>query len=264
MGGQNSTNNSSNYALLWSGTAASAVNLNPAGFSSSHGMDLSGPHQVGFAGDNDLNMQHAILWSGTAASAIDLNPPGFDASYGWGIAGSQQVGSAEGPTTNHHYHGMLWTSTAASGIDLNPSGFLNSDIRKTNGHQQVGLAWNGNVHVFVWTGTADERLPGLSYYMPNYSASSTDFYVANMDPSGNIVGWDNSNFYHSIPVVWYNGNVYTAASPDWNNASSWLGGLPAAGKDILIIPTSPSSYTLNYAQSPPSANSPSTTPAPAP
>jgi len=59
------------HALLWTGTAASAVDLNPAGYSSSIAYGTNGRQQVGFASAPAMDT-HALLWSGTAGSAIDL------------------------------------------------------------------------------------------------------------------------------------------------------------------------------------------------
>ena len=57
-------------ALLWSGTAASAVNLNPAGYTDSEAYGTNGSEQVGEAGG--FFGPQAFLWSGTAASAVNL------------------------------------------------------------------------------------------------------------------------------------------------------------------------------------------------
>jgi hypothetical protein len=54
------------HALVWSGTAASAVDLNPTGFTSSGATATNGTEQVG-TGDDD-----ALVWFGTAASVINL------------------------------------------------------------------------------------------------------------------------------------------------------------------------------------------------
>ena len=58
-------------ASLWSGTAASWVDLHPTGTSSSYAWAIHEGWQVGYAqfGTTD----HASLWSGTAASWEDLS-----------------------------------------------------------------------------------------------------------------------------------------------------------------------------------------------
>ncbi len=68
------------HALLWSGTAASAVDLNPSGIDLVYAYGISGGQQVGsgYGSATGGIIYHALLWSGTAASAVDLNPSGFD------------------------------------------------------------------------------------------------------------------------------------------------------------------------------------------
>src|SRR5581483_2667551 len=60
------------HALLWSGDADSAVDLQPAGFERSQALGLNDAHQVGYADPG--TGAHAMVWSGTAASAVDLQP----------------------------------------------------------------------------------------------------------------------------------------------------------------------------------------------
>jgi hypothetical protein len=84
------------HALLWSGTAASMVDLHPvSGFEDSWAADTDGTHQVGYATSLGPNAgYHASLWSGTAASLVDLHPAGgfFLNSSAIGLSSNQQVG----------------------------------------------------------------------------------------------------------------------------------------------------------------------------
>jgi hypothetical protein len=109
------------HALLWTGTAASAIDLNPTnlGINSSTANGTNGAQQVG-AGYGSFSGSHALLWIGTAASAVDLNPSGYTDSGAVGTDGTQQVGSAT-DSANNNTHAMLWTGTAASAVDLNPT-----------------------------------------------------------------------------------------------------------------------------------------------
>jgi hypothetical protein len=59
------------HAALWGGTAASWVDLNPAGASESDAWAVHNGQQVGYATVGGL--QHAGLWSGTADSWVDLS-----------------------------------------------------------------------------------------------------------------------------------------------------------------------------------------------
>jgi hypothetical protein len=105
---------SSGFAAMWSGTAASMVNLGPSGATSSSLRAAIGNYQVGGA-VFELN-RHAGLWSGTAASFVDLHT-----SLGLGFKGSEALGiSASGNAllisgTAHddegYVHAVLWTIT---------------------------------------------------------------------------------------------------------------------------------------------------------
>jgi hypothetical protein len=58
------------HAVLWSGTAASAIDLDPTGtLGSSLAWATNGTHQVGSCGNFG-----AMLWAGSAASAVKLQP----------------------------------------------------------------------------------------------------------------------------------------------------------------------------------------------
>ena len=111
------------HALLWSGTANSAVDLQPTnltGFFDSYAYGVGGGQQVG-SGDLDPQggVAHALLWSGTADSAVDLNPTnltGFTESGANGTNGSQQVGYGGG--MGGPWHALLWSGTADSAVDL--------------------------------------------------------------------------------------------------------------------------------------------------
>ena len=137
-------------ASLWTGGAASWVNLNPAGaaFSAAYGTD--GAYQAGFA--NIGGISRAGLWSGTASSWVDLNPAGASESQARGARAGQQVGYARFPGS---LHASLWQGSSASWVDLHPAGASNSLAHGTDGIQQVGYAsLGGTPHASVWSGTA--------------------------------------------------------------------------------------------------------------
>jgi hypothetical protein len=96
------------HALLWFGTAASCVDLNPENWDSEVWVTNS-TQQVGdgyYSGIAD----HALLWSGSAASCVDLNqflPSGFANFYANGIDGyGNIVGWAVDSSGNGH--AILW------------------------------------------------------------------------------------------------------------------------------------------------------------
>src|SRR5262245_25078461 len=114
------------HALLWQGTAASAVDLHPAGFSDSFAVDVSGATQVGYG--NIGSQQRALLWNGSAASVVDLHPANFALTNARAISGNTQGGLGVGIATGFNDHALLWHGSAASVVDLNPAGFTNSYI----------------------------------------------------------------------------------------------------------------------------------------
>ncbi len=161
------TQNISN-ALLWTGTANSAVDLNPnkLGVSGSVAYGTNGTQQVGYGnGSGTGHNDHAVLWTGTAASAVDLNPTnlsGITNSYAWSTDGTQQVGwgNSGGVTADH---ALLWTGTAASAVDLNPiniNGVVESQALGISGNQEVGVGIGNDTamgipkHALLWTGSA--------------------------------------------------------------------------------------------------------------
>ena len=138
-------------ASLWSGTAASWVDLSPAGFDHSDALGVGGGQQVGSAAVN-LHA-HAGLWSGTAASWVDLSPSGSPDSVAHGVGGGQQVGQA---IVNGFQRAGMWSGTAASWVDLTPAGLFGGVAYRISGGQQVGYVHNsgGFVRASLWSGTA--------------------------------------------------------------------------------------------------------------
>jgi PEP-CTERM motif len=176
-------------ALLWSGSAASVVDLSPtslSGIINSQAIGISGTQQVGVGyGTLDSGKEHALLWSGTASSAVDLNPTNLgilDGSVAIGTNSTQQVGYAIIAPSNFA-HAILWSGTAASAVDLNPSGITDSQANGLSGNQQVGQGSGSETgglgidHALLWTGTAasatDLNPTNLSGYTHS-SASATN------------------------------------------------------------------------------------------
>jgi len=150
------------HAMLWNGTAASAIDLHPPGLtlptSSSRAYGVSSTNQVGYAiADGISGSPHATLWSGTGASAVDLHPMNFIDSIAHGVSGGKQVGSG---TSNFggNSHAILWSGTAASAVDLNPSNFITSSGYGISGGKQAGYGFpssnSSHWHALLWSGTA--------------------------------------------------------------------------------------------------------------
>jgi hypothetical protein len=99
--------------MLWHGSAASAIDLNPPGYDRSSGLGIAGTSQVGWgAGPATGGLQHALLWNSTAASGLDLHSyltglgPNFTSSVANGVADNGTiVGTAY---DGNHSYAVLW------------------------------------------------------------------------------------------------------------------------------------------------------------
>src|SRR4051812_511914 len=151
------------HALLWTGSAASFVDLHPTtGFTSSYAVGARSTQQVGYgSGTATGGKIHALLWSGTAASVVDLNPAGIDTSYARGISGNFQVGDGYN-TLDLNSHALLWNGTAASKVDLNPAGYTESFGNGIANGLQVGYGYGSatgdNNHALLWGGSAASKV----------------------------------------------------------------------------------------------------------
>jgi uncharacterized membrane protein len=195
-----------NNALLWKGTAASAVDLHPVGFISSLAQAVSGDSQVGYA-QLRLFEPHAILWKGTAASAVDLHPVGFSSSQALGVFGNRQVGSGISEQASAR-HALLWQGTANSAIDLNPAGAQSSEARDIFGNTQVGYAMftkseTDARHAVVWNGTpasAHDLHPYLA--LAGLGSEWTESYAMGISSNGDIVGYAGGANLGEYAVKW--------------------------------------------------------------
>jgi len=138
------------HASLWTGSAASWLDLNPAGSRWSVATGAYDGQQVGYVIIADSLF--AGMWSSSAASWVNLNPGGATASYAFGVYDGQQVGRANvGGLTR----ASLWTGSAASWVDLHPAGATSSEANGVYGGQQVGdAAIGGSYHASLWSGSA--------------------------------------------------------------------------------------------------------------
>jgi hypothetical protein len=142
-----------NQAMLWHGSQASVVNLNPAGAIESYAFATSGASQVGYGRGPSLGGAHALLWHGSAESVLDLHPAGYSSSRAGGVDGNVQVGLGE--LSSGIYHALLWQGTAANLINLHPAWARASAASDVSGDHQVGIAeTNGRYHAVMWNGSA--------------------------------------------------------------------------------------------------------------
>lgn len=119
-------------ASLWTGAAASWVNLNPAGAISSEAKGVLNGMQVGFA--QTAMGRRASLWRGTAASWVDLHaflPPEFSSSSARDIASDGTTVSIAGfgfNTINNRTEALIWRAPDPSGCDVLDPAPLNAAV----------------------------------------------------------------------------------------------------------------------------------------
>jgi hypothetical protein len=169
-----------NHALLWSGTAASAVNLHPAGYDASAAYGVSGAYQVGDGfSPTSGGFSHALLWNGSAASAVDLHPAGFDSSGAAAVSGAYQVGSGI-LTSSGARHALVWNGTAASAVDLHP---LLSSIGSYLGSHGYGIAEDGSIVGFAYDGNREYAVlwSPLADFNGNSVVDAADYVVWRKD-----------------------------------------------------------------------------------
>ena len=195
---------------MWSGTAASVVDLHPAGFVWSRAYGVAEGFQVGAgSGPATGGQSHALLWNGTAASVVDLHPEGFVVSGASGISGDLQVGW--GYPVGSDRHALMWSGAAASVVDLHPNGYTSSVASDVSGGLQVGWAAAGSfargpyTRAHVWNGTAASAID-LHQYLPSYFTRSV---ASGVGEDGTIVGvaiYDTGQFFgipeYDYAVMW--------------------------------------------------------------
>jgi hypothetical protein len=160
------------HAALWYGTAASFVDLHPAGAVISGAAATDGTLQGGWVSLTGNGTQ-AALWAGTPESFINLTPGGGGSVYG--MVPGQQVGEA---SIGGQVHAVMWSGTPESIVDLHPGPTGNSRLYATCGTAQVGV-WNGD-KAAIWFGTAQSAMSLHDFLPPEYGFSRAwSVYEAN-------------------------------------------------------------------------------------
>jgi hypothetical protein len=156
------------HALLWTGSGASAIDLNPTnltGITKSVAYAVSGNVQVGYGGGSaagGVNGSHAMLWHGDPGTAVDLHPTslsGYDNSVAYATDGVYEVGQAIGSVTNAHQHAMMWKGSADTAVDLSPTNLPQFNISialGVGGGEEVGYGAHSTgsqpAHALLWMG----------------------------------------------------------------------------------------------------------------
>lgn len=155
-------------AMVWTGTAASGVDLTPtdlSGFTNTTAHGIGGTEIVGYGGGSATDGPYAydaLLWSnGTPQSAVNLNPTqlGFTASQAIATDGNYQVGIAApqyGDLTSVDSQAMLWHGSAQSAINLTPANCIGATALGVADGQEVGQCYtiHLNQDAVLWEGSA--------------------------------------------------------------------------------------------------------------
>jgi uncharacterized membrane protein len=97
------------HALLWHGTAASLVDLQPSGFTDSCARAAHGNTQVGYG--HISGTLHALLWKGGANTAVDLQQylaNTFTSSEAYAIDAAGDILGSAYSTTTASWHAVVW------------------------------------------------------------------------------------------------------------------------------------------------------------
>jgi hypothetical protein len=216
-----SADGSASHAIVWSGSAASAIDITPpgynAGVSAISGTDVGGA-MVSLS--NPYGYGVAALWHGFNNAPINMSPAPGDPTVGSGIfclSGNQQGGYVYYSSTNLQ-HAVIWSGTPGSMVDLNPdASIVNSYVQGTNGTQQCGTAQingyahqqcgtaqiNGYAHAAVWSGSASSFVD-LQTFLPSNVLYSNAYAI---DADGNICGYATftdpvTGYYAGHAVMW--------------------------------------------------------------
>jgi len=192
---------------MWSGTAASWVDLHPSGWDFSHALAIHGNRQGGYVA-TPTGYARAALWTGTASSFVNLHPPsGITDSRINAMSDTNQVGHAyagEGPQA------YLWTGTAASAISLHPAGATESIANATTGPKQGGYAYLGGFRAALWSGSA------ASFVNLHPAGATSSSVLAMLDDKQ--VGWARN----SVTSV-ENAGIWTGTAASFINLHPLLG-----------------------------------------
>jgi hypothetical protein len=161
-------------AALWSGTAGSYVNLNPANAYHSQANAVSGAYQGGWA-LMDGDVYHAALWNGSAASFQDLHPAlsGVTDSFITGVAEGMQAGRILFNEDPQDTHAFLWLDSATKYLDL--QSVLSPDYTASSAAalERVGNDFWVVGRAFNETYQRDEAMSGITAPFPNRPPSSS-------------------------------------------------------------------------------------------
>ncbi len=138
----------SSRLVMWTNTAASHRDIQPAGYAYASVSGAADDQAVGYADS------HAALWAGAAAAFVDLNPTGALSSGLTAAQSGLQVGYVEN-------HAALWRGSADSQVDLGV--WAPADFTSTRA-EDLDVAPDGTITVVGWGyNTATSRYEALMW-----------------------------------------------------------------------------------------------------
>ncbi|MBL0869572.1 MAG: hypothetical protein IBJ18_03230 [Phycisphaerales bacterium] len=169
-----------NRALLWTGSAASMVDLTASYMDSATLTDTDGQFQVGGAiTPNSEGSSVAFIWNGTAESAVQIHPVILAESYAYAIRDGRIAGT--GSDFDFMQLGVYWPSATAEAILVRPSGYDETSIVDIVGPWAVGtgtgFATGGPRHAILWdpinlANSVDIHPTGNPAYINSYPAKA--------------------------------------------------------------------------------------------
>ena len=221
--------NASNQAMLWSGSASSAINLQPTGWYSSSGRAgyytaTTGAQQFGNAVQTGGGNNQALLWSGSASNFVNLTPNAWAISTGYGAyvssSGAHQVGTVSQPGALEQ--AAYWSGSAGSFVDLNPNGALRSfalsgSATPSGGEMIVGDAAFTAIHdhPIVWLSANPNDYIDLFPLVGEGTAWATNgrYVVGTARGAVSVFVWDSqtnqvTNLYDSTPAGYVTLNTW--------------------------------------------------------
>lgn len=178
------------HAAIWSGSAASWIDLQPEGVQFSYVTGISGNQQMGTV-LTDGSLYRAGLWNGSAATYIDLTPDSLSEADGTDTDGFQQVGWGKQGLTRQ---ACLWSGTKASYVPLDAPGGGDTWAYAVHDGKQVGTAMIGSQEVAcMWSSTTASFLN-----LNPIGASSSDGSAIYGNTQGGSAKFDGT----WEPVIW--------------------------------------------------------------
>ena len=236
------------HAMLWSGSAESAVDLgylNALG--NSYATATDGMQQVGIINYPGVTTI-AALWSGTANTFVNLNPSGYQSCAATGVYDGVQVGY--GSITNGGTQALIWHGSASSVavlsngaramgisrgqvvgwivaqhpntydaamwsvagdfVNLAPAGVIASELFSTNGSQQVG-------DVSLTGAPPNPEVP-LDHNPAVWAGTASSFQLLPLpqgDNQGFAYGIDDNGDIAGVAFAFQNGNFTTTVPVLW-------------------------------------------------